>query len=61
MSKKKNRPSSKSNPAPQGSSVHNLDTEKQKAGKYHIPDRMETFPKPNTVPKKWDVSGFLKS
>jgi hypothetical protein len=23
--------------------------------------QMETFPKPNTFPKKWDFSGILKS
>jgi len=29
-------------------------------GNYHVPDRMETFPKTNTFPKKWDLSSFSK-
>ncbi|MEE8357649.1 MAG: hypothetical protein V3R33_10100 [Anaerolineales bacterium] len=28
--------------------------------KYHVPDRMETFPKTRTFPKKWDLSSFSK-
>ena len=24
------------------------------------PERIETFPKPNTFPKKWDLSDFFK-
>jgi len=30
------------------------------SGSYHVPDRMETFPKTNTFPKNWDLSSFSK-
>jgi hypothetical protein len=28
---------------------------------YHVPERMDTFPKTNIFPKNWDLSGFTKS
>ena len=32
----------------------------RKQGSYHVPERMETFPKTRTFPKKWDFSSFTK-
>lgn len=29
--------------------------------KYHVPERMETFPKPNTFPRNWDLSSIYKT
>jgi len=27
---------------------------------YYVPDRMETFPETNSIPKYWDLSSFSK-
>ena len=58
--------SSKSFPDPQASKqkrspmVQKQDVEVKKQGSYHVPERMETFPKTSTFPKKWDFSSFSK-
>jgi len=58
--------SSKSFPDPQASKqkrspmVQKQDREVKKEGNYHVPERMETFPKTRTFPKKWDFSSFSK-
>jgi hypothetical protein len=63
------KPSSKSqktdsNQAPSGQkSDHEgmkSDHEGMKSGNDQTPERMETFPKPNTIPNKWDLSSFSK-
>ena len=40
--------------------VQQQDQGKRKQGSYHVPERMETFPKTRTFPKKWDFSSFTK-
>ena len=58
--------SSKSVPDPEASKkkrspmVQKKDSEVKKQGNYHVPERMETFPKTRTFPKKWDFSSFSK-
>jgi len=34
--------------------------ESQESEKYRTQERMETFPKPNTFPKNWDLSSIIK-
>ncbi len=66
MTKQTSDRSSKSFPDPQASKqnrspmVHKQDREVKNQGDYHVPDRMETFPKTRTFPKKWDFSSFSK-
>lgn len=66
MSNQKPNQSSKSISDPQESSKSqdpmNPKQEHQRMNndKYHVPDRMETFPKTNTFPKNWDLSSFSK-
>lgn len=50
--------SSKSFPDPQASKQKQ--DRKVKRGNYYVPERMETFPKTRTFPKKWDFSSFSK-
>jgi len=58
--------SSKSSKDPQDANpnrrpiVLKKDHEVMDKGSYHVPDRMETFPKTRTFPKKWDLSSFSK-
>jgi len=40
--------------------VDEQDREVKNLGSYHVPDRMETFPKTRTFPRKWDFSGLSK-
>jgi hypothetical protein len=48
---------SNSNQAPSGQKP---DHEGMKSKNNQTPERMETFPKPNTIPNKWDLSSFSK-
>jgi hypothetical protein len=66
MSNQKPNRSSKSSSDPQKSSKNqgpmNPKQEPQRMNNdsYHVPDRMETFPKTTTFPKNWDLSSFSK-
>lgn len=40
--------------------VQKQDQVVKKQGSYHVPDRMETFPKTRTFPATWDFSSFSK-
>ena len=64
MSKQESFPSPKSSfdasgsDKNQGPMTDNQDRKTMLNGNYHVPDRMETFPKTNTFPRKWDLSSF---
>lgn len=66
MSNQTNNKSSKPSSDPRGSSSKQSTTDQEpdrkgmNSGKYHVPERMETFPKTNTYPKNWDLSSFSK-
>lgn len=56
----KPKPESQKSIKSQNPSDQKSDHEEMRSGKYHTPERMETFPKPNTIPNKWDLSSFSK-
>ncbi len=66
MSNQTNNKSSKPSYESRGSSRKQSSTDQEpdcnemNSGKYHVPERMETFPKTNTFPKNWDLSSFFK-
>ena len=66
MSKQTSNPSRKSSfdasgsDKSQGPMTDKQDRQTTMNGNYHVPDRMETFPKTNTFPRNWDLSSFSK-
>ncbi|MCJ7715452.1 MAG: hypothetical protein MUO54_02880 [Anaerolineales bacterium] len=60
MSNKKPVKPAKQTPDPQSSGDQYPDQSKMNPEINPTLERMETFPKPNTFPKKWDLSGLYK-
>ncbi len=53
-------PESQKSKSTQSPSGQKPDHEGKRSGSDQTPERMETFPKPNTIPNKWDLSSFSK-
>ncbi len=60
MSKKTPKKSAKPIPDPQSSVDQKQDHNRKSSNTNQEMERMETFPKTNTFPKKWDLSGLIK-
>ncbi|NQS91458.1 MAG: hypothetical protein HQ574_03530 [Chloroflexi bacterium] len=60
MSDQKPKKSGKQSPASQSSTDRSPDQSKMNPEINPTMERMETFPKTNTFPKKWDLSDLYK-